>query len=97
LQANDELIKIKLAGGKIHPIFEKTILYFLNKYGDLSQDTINNLIQETHPDLCDNDVDRVINGVAFGKKWKHAARTAMQRLKRLDKVYIINGKWTLKN
>ena len=94
-QANDELIKIKLAGGKIHPVFEKTILYILNKYGALDQDTINGYIQEIHPDLCDNDVDRVINGIVFGKKWKHAARTAMQRLKRRENVNLINGKWTL--
>jgi len=96
-QANDELIKIKLAGGKIHPIFEKTILYILNKHGSLDQVTINGYIQEIHPDLCDNDVDRVINGVAFGKKWKHAVRTAMQRLKRRANVKLINGKWTLFN
>ena len=93
--ANDELIKFKLASGKIHPIFEKTILYILNKYGALEQDTINGFIQEIHPDLCDNKVDRVINGVAFGKKWKHAARTAMQTLKKYQKVELIEGKWIL--
>lgn len=94
-KANDELIKFKLAGGKIHPVFEKTILYILHKFGALNQDTINVFIQEIHPDLCDNKIDRVINGVTFGKKWKHAARTAMQRLKRNKNVEIINGKWTL--
>jgi len=94
-KANDELIKFKLAGGKIHPVFQKTILYILNKYGALEQDTINGLIQEIHPDLCNNEVERVINGVAFGKKWKHAARTAMQRLKKHKTVELINGKWTL--
>ena len=95
LQANDELIRLKLVGGKIHPIFEKTILYILNKFGALDQDSINGFIQEIHPDLCDNEIDRVINGVVFGKKWKHAARTAMQGLKKREKVELINGKWTL--
>ena len=93
--ANDELVKFKLAGGKIHPVFEKTILYILNKYGALDQNTLNGFIQDIHPDLCDNEIYRIINGVAFGKKWKHAARTAMQRLKRQGKVEIVNGKWTL--
>jgi hypothetical protein len=93
-KANDELIKLKLAGGKIHPVFEKTILYILQKYGALEQDTINNFIQEIHPDLCDNELDRVIEGVHFGKKWKHAARTAMQQLKRKGTVELINEKWT---
>lgn len=95
-KANDELIKFKLAGGKIHPVFEKTILYILNKYGALDQNTINGIIQEIHPDLCNNEEDRIINGVAFGKKWKHAARTAMQQLKKQGNVEIINGKWILK-
>jgi hypothetical protein len=96
VQANDELIKLKLISGKIHPVFEKTILYILNKYGALEQDTINGIIQEIHPDLCDNEVNRIINGVVFGKKWKHAARTAMQKLKKSEKVELINGKWNLK-
>jgi phosphatidylserine/phosphatidylglycerophosphate/cardiolipin synthase-like enzyme len=94
-QANDELIKFKLVSGKIHPVFEKTILYVLHKYGVLDQDSINGLIQAIHPDLCDDNVDRVINGVSFGKKWKHAARTAIQRLKKLRQVELVNGRWTL--
>jgi len=92
-QANDELIRLKLVSGKIHPIFEKTILYLLNKYGALEQDNINKLIQEIHPDLCDDDVDRVINGVAFGKKWKHITRTALQNLKKRAQVELRDGKW----
>ncbi|MDR0927565.1 MAG: phospholipase D-like domain-containing protein [Ignavibacteria bacterium] len=95
LEANDELIKIKLAGGKIHPVFEKTIYYLLQKNGALKQEIINNLIQEIHPDLCDDNVDRIINDIHFGKKWKHAARTSLQTMKKKGIVELIDGKWQL--
>jgi hypothetical protein len=46
------------------------------------------LIQRIHPDLCDDSVDRVIDGKHFGKKWKHAVRTAQQHLKKIGKVEL---------
>ena len=41
-----------------------------------------------HPDLCDDSVDRVINGIHFGKKWKHAVRTAQQSLKNKGTIVL---------
>jgi hypothetical protein len=96
-KADDELIRLKLTDGKIHPIFEKTILYLLKKYNALSQNDTNRLIKDIHPDLCDDNVNRVINGVIFGRKWKHAARTAMQVLKKKGLVKLVNDKWTIVN
>jgi hypothetical protein len=51
--------------------------------------------QEIHPDLCDDDVDRVIHGVRFGRKWKHAVRTAQQQLKRNRSIELQDGQWAL--
>jgi phosphatidylserine/phosphatidylglycerophosphate/cardiolipin synthase-like enzyme len=93
-EADDKLIELKIIEGKIHPIFEKTITYILKKNGALEQNDINNLLKKIHPDLC-NDVDRVIKGVHFGKKWKHAARTAIQRLKKQGTIERQNDKWIL--
>lgn len=92
-KANDELIKASLSGGALHSVFERTILYLLKKNGPLPTIIIHKLIEEIHPDLCDNSIDRVIDGVNFGKKWKHAARTAQQHLKKKGLAKIENGLW----
>ncbi len=91
--AGDELIKLRVAEGPIHNVFGKTILYLLNREGPLSTQALHPLIQEIHPDLCDDSVDRVIAGVRFGKKWKHAVRTAQQQLKRNGTIELSNGQW----
>ena len=43
---------------------------------------IHERIQQMLPDFCDDTEDRVINGVHFGKRWKHNVRNAQQSLKR---------------
>lgn len=95
LTAEDELIRLRLAGGAMHTVFAKTILYLLRRYGPLSTVQIHPKIESIHPDLCDNTVDRVIDGKHFGKKWKHAVRTAQQQLKRNGLVDIKNGYWMI--
>jgi len=62
----------------------------------MSTDELNPLIQKIHPDLCDDSVDRVIDGRHFGKKWKHAVRTAQQYLKRTGQIELREGLWHLK-
>jgi HKD family nuclease len=93
--AADELIRIRVAGGPIHTVFAKTIVYLLNREGPLTTPELHRLIERIHPDLCDNAVDRVINGVRFGKKWKHAVRTAQQALKRRGVVQLDGTHWRL--
>jgi hypothetical protein len=39
-------------------------------------------IRLVHPDLCDDRVGRVIGRRHFGKRWKHAVRSAQQGLRR---------------
>jgi phosphatidylserine/phosphatidylglycerophosphate/cardiolipin synthase-like enzyme len=84
--AEDDLIRLRLAGGAVHTVFAKTILFLLRKHGPLKTSNIHQLIQQLHPDLCDDSVDRVIDGKCFGKKWKHAVRTAQQQNKRLGLI-----------
>jgi hypothetical protein len=52
-------------------------------------------VQAIHPDLCDDSIDRVIDGEHFGKKWKHQVRSAQSYLKRIGSVQLRDGKWRL--
>lgn len=94
--AEDELIRLRLAGGALHTVFAKTIQFLLQKYGPLPTTRVHELVQALHPELCDDSVDRVIDGKRFGKKWKHAVRTAQQQLKRSGLVQYSGEKWEAK-
>ena len=93
LSAEDELIRMRLAGGAMHTVFAKTILYLLRRYGPLSTEQMHPKIEAIHPDLCDNTIDRVIDGKHFGKKWKHAVRTAQQQLKKKGLIFLDWDLW----
>lgn len=93
--AEDELIRLRLAGGALHTVFAKTILYLLQCHGPLSTIQLHPMIEAIHPDLCDNSVDRVIDGKRFGKKWKHAVRTAQQQLKKQGLVRLADDRWMI--
>jgi hypothetical protein len=94
---NIELLKNRIKEGKtINAIFSDTILYLLKKKGPLTTAELHPLIQSIHPDICDDSIDRVINGQHFGKKWKHQVRSAQQFLKRQGLIYRDkNNKWRL--
>ncbi len=94
-EASDELISLRLSGGGMHTVFAATISYLLTKYGPLSTQELHVHIPELHPDLCDDSVDRVIAGKRFGKKWKHAVRTAQQHLKKRAEIELRDGVWRL--
>lgn len=92
---SETLLRARLARGPIHTVFARTIEYLLRQHGPLSTKQIHPLIQGLHPDLCNDMVDRVINGNRFGKKWKHAARTAQAQLKKRGTITLMNGVWAL--
>jgi phosphatidylserine/phosphatidylglycerophosphate/cardiolipin synthase-like enzyme len=75
-------------------IFSRTILYLLGR-GPLSTQQLNPLVQRIHPDLCDDSVDRVIQGVHFGRRWKHMVRNAQQSLAKQGRVNLQDGRWHL--
>ena len=93
--AEESLIRIRLAGGPIHTVFARTIEYLLRTQGPMTTENIHPVIKAIHPDLCDDSVDRVIDGKRFGKKWKHAVRTAQQQLKTRGAVRYEKGLWRL--
>ena len=92
---DEEIIKTRVAGRAPHTIFSEAIIYLLSRK-PMSTGEMHPLIQRIHPDLCDDSVDRVIDGKHFGKKWKHAVRTAQQHLKKTGQIELKEGVWYLK-
>jgi len=94
--AQNELVKDRLNVSAVHNVFSKTILYVLERNPQgLKTEEIHQEIKEIHPDLCDDMVDRIIDGKSFGKKWKHAVRTSQQHLKKSGSIILENEKWRL--
>lgn len=94
---DSELLKNRIKSRTINAIFSDTIIYILKKRGSLSTSQLNPLIQSIHPDICDDSIDRVIEGQHFGKKWKHSVRSAQQSLKDKGLIYLKDRKWCLIN
>ena len=93
--ARESLRNIRARPGEsTHAIFARTILYLLRNNA-LTTRQINSLIEGIHPDLCDDTIDRVINGVHFGRKWKHMVRNAQVFLRRKGLIKLDDGKWSL--
>ena len=92
--AEIEILKVRAAGRTPHAIFTQAILHIL-KSGPKTTDEIHRFIQGIHPDLCDDSVNTIIDGKAFGKKWKHWVRTAQQDLRRAYQIKLVGEKWML--
>ena len=92
-----EILKNRIKSRTINAIFSDTIIFILRKRGSLSTSNLHPLIQSIHPDICDDSIDRVIEGQHFGKKWKHSVRSAQQSLKDKGLIYLKGGKWCLIN
>jgi hypothetical protein len=80
-QAEEQLLRARVQGRSINAVFSDTILYLLRQRA-MTTVELNLCAQQIHPDLCDDLLDRVIDGQAFGKLWKHQLRTAQQHLKK---------------
>ncbi len=92
-QARLELLRIRAQGKTTHGIFSDTILYLLEQKGPLTTAALHPFVQQIHPDLCDNSIDRVIGEVHFGKRWKHYVRNAQQSLKRQGLIEYDGKHW----
>lgn len=77
-----------------HATFSETIEYLLSKK-PMRTTELHPLIQRLHPDMCDDSIDRVIDGVNFGKRWKHLVRSAQQALKREGRIEFDGTTWRL--
>lgn len=81
-------------GESTNAIFARTILYLL-KTRPLTTREMHPLLSNIHPDLCDDQIDRVINGIHFGKEWKHRVRGAQVDLRRKGLIVLAEGRWQL--
>lgn len=93
-ETHTQLLKQCAKGKTTQAILCNTILFLLSK-GPLRTIDLQPLIQHLQPDLCDDTIDRVIDGVHFGKKWKHHVRSAQQFLKRTGQILYSEGFWHL--
>lgn len=84
-EAEEQLLRSRVEGRSIYTVFGDTILYLLAS-GPMTTSALHVGIQSVHPDLCDDSLDRVIDGQHFGKLWKHQVRTAQQHLKSADLI-----------
>lgn len=91
--ADEVLLRARVKEG-VTGIFSRTILFLLRS-GPMKTVDIHPQIKQIHPDLCDDSVDRVIDGERFGKKWKHLVRTAQQILKRDGQIEYDGSFWRL--
>ena len=92
-EAKLELLKARAEGKTTHGIFCDTILYLLEQKGPLKTVELHPLIQQIHPDMCDDTIDRVIDNVHFGKKWKHYVRISQVGLKRKGLIDFDGQRW----
>ena len=85
-EIENNLIRARTKNKTTHTIFSETLLYLLSKQPSKTK-VLNALVSSIHPDLCDSDVDRVIDGKHYGKLWKHQVRNAQVSLKRSDLIF----------
>lgn len=75
--------------------FSDAVRYILKRNGPLPTNEINPLVQELMPEWCDDNVERVIKGVSFGKRWKHQVRSAQVQLRRDGAIVREGNRWRL--
>jgi hypothetical protein len=90
----NQLLRHRAKGKTTQGLLCEAILFSLSK-GPLRTSELHPLVQGLQPDLCDDSIDRVIDGVHFGKKWKHHVRSAQQRLKTEGKIRFDGELWHL--
>jgi hypothetical protein len=92
--ANYEFLRAQVGSRSAHSLFSEAILYALT-LTPLTTAELHPRIQRMLPDLCRDDVELVINGERFGKKWKHAVRNSQQYLKRTGQIEFDGKRWSL--
>ncbi len=90
----DTLLLSRVRDRPITAIFSDTIRYLLWS-GPKTTEELHERIKDIHPDICDNTIDRVINGQRFGKLWKHHVRNAQQALKKRGEITRMGERWQL--
>ena len=84
-QLEESLLRQRVRGTSVNSVFADTVRYLLRS-GPMRTQDLEARVQGTHPDMCDDAIDRVIDGVHFGKKWKHMVRNTQQFLARRGEI-----------
>lgn len=92
--AGEKVLTARTAGRSLSAILQDTIVYLLTR-GPLTTPEIHIRVQQIHPDLCDDSVERIIDGRSYGKRWKHSVRTAQSHLKEQGVAVLNKGRWRL--
>lgn len=92
--ARDHLLRHRAKGKTTQAMLSEAILFLLAK-APLNTSELQPLVQQLQPDLCDDSIDRVIDGVHFGRRWKHHVRSAQQALKRRGAISYDGERWHL--
>ena len=73
--------------GKRSPnaVFGEAIRHAL-RAGPLRTGAIQEAARGLYPELCDDEAELVINGVRYGRKWKHRVRNAQVHLRRRGEI-----------
>lgn len=83
----DNLIRARVKNKSVNSIFSETVLYLLSRK-PMSTQELHLHIKDIHADLCDDTVDRVIDGKHYGKLWKHQVRNAQVTLKKSGLIQL---------
>lgn len=94
---DDMLLRLRGARNQSRTGLMANAVIHLLRSGPLTTPDLHPLVKELLPDLCDDEEDRVINGVRFGKKWKHDVRNVQQQLKRAGRIQLSDGHWRLRD
>ncbi|MBV8780805.1 MAG: phospholipase D family protein [Phycisphaerae bacterium] len=86
---------LRTEGQNLNAVFERAIPFLLRQRA-MTTPELHEAIRAIHPDLCNDSEDRVINGQHFGKKWKHAVRSAQWHLKARGIIELSNDKWQIR-
>lgn len=81
----DNLIRVRVKQKTINAIFSETLLYLLSQK-PMSTQELHTQVKDIHPDLCDDTLDRIIDGKHFGKLWKHQIRNAQVTLRKAGQI-----------
>lgn len=99
---NQRLVTMRTAGeeftadpkASITAQFCEAIEYVLRQNGPMSTRDMNPLIKDLKPELCDDNADLVINGVSYGRDWKHKVRNAQVQLRRNGTIVQEGGRYS---
>jgi hypothetical protein len=92
--ARNQLLRHRAKGKTTQAMLSEAILFLLAK-APLKTTELQPLVQQLQPDLCDDSIDRIIDGVHFGRRWKHHVRSAQQALKRTGAISFDGERWHL--